>query len=354
MRKQFWVVLLFAAGLPLPGQSTPAPKPELPKDPRAILAAAAPFYDYSDPALKPWHLKATYQLYGQDGKPAEQGIYEYWWASPTVFRSTWMRPGATHTDWHTADGKHSYEATGQRLSFFEYKLQAALLSPLPDSAHLDPSKFRLDREEQKLSGGAKIPCIMVIPLMPQNAEIQTIPLGLFPTYCFDSKVPVLRISYALATLAMEFNHLAKTQGRILPMEVLFFEGAREILSAKVESVNAISPADPALTPSVRASDIKPDRVQLVPEATNGMLVKKQFPVYPLDAKEAHISGTVTLHAVIGVDGAVHDLEVVSAPWPSLVASALQCVSRWQYQPYLLNGEPAEVETTIHVIYTLGG
>jgi protein TonB len=77
-----------------------------------------------------------------------------------------------------------------------------------------------------------------------------------------------------------------------------------------------------------------------------------YPVYPQDAKEARVSGTVVLKATIGLDGGVHDLHVESTPWPSLAGAALWAVSHWQYKPYLLNGEPVEVETTIHVIFSL--
>ena len=84
-----------------------------------------------------------------------------------------------------------------------------------------------------------------------------------------------------------------------------------------------------------------------------MLLKKQVPAYPMDAKQAHVTGKVVLKATIGRDGAVYDLHVVSAPWPSLAASALRSVSHWQYKPYLLNGDPVELETTVNVIYTLG-
>ncbi len=85
-----------------------------------------------------------------------------------------------------------------------------------------------------------------------------------------------------------------------------------------------------------------------------MLVRKQQPIYPQDAKDLHISGTVVLQAVIGRDGGIHKLRVVSGPWWSLIDSALWCVSHWEYRPYTLNGEPVEVQTTINVIYTLNG
>lgn len=85
----------------------------------------------------------------------------------------------------------------------------------------------------------------------------------------------------------------------------------------------------------------------------GMLLKKVIPVYPQDAKEAHVDGKVVLEAIIGMDGGIHDLRVISAPWPSLAASALWSVSQWKYKPYLLNGKAVDVKTTINVIYSLG-
>jgi protein TonB len=84
-----------------------------------------------------------------------------------------------------------------------------------------------------------------------------------------------------------------------------------------------------------------------------MLVSKVQPVYPVEAKEAHITGTVVLQALIGRDGSLQDLRIVQAPAASLAVSALLAVSQWKYKPYLLNGEPVEVNTTINVIYNLG-
>jgi periplasmic protein TonB len=118
-------------------------------------------------------------------------------------------------------------------------------------------------------------------------------------------------------------------------------------------VSGIAANDAALTPPADARETLPGRTQLEESAMTGMIIRKQMPVYPQDAKAAHASGKVVLQATIGVDGAVHDLRVVEAPWPSLVASALWSVSQWKYKPYLLNGRPVEVETTINVIFSLG-
>jgi TonB family protein len=324
----------------------------LPKEPREIFAAAAPFYDFTSPELKPWHLKATYQLYDEKGKPSEQGTFEYWWASPKVYRRTWTRPGASQTVWYTADGNHAYQKAGERLGFFEEKLHRLLLSPLPGAMDLDPTKFRLDLESVS-SGKVKLPCIMVIPHLPQTGKEVAVPIGSSPTYCFDPNMPVLRIGYDYSSVTTEFGHIIKVQDKYLSREIHIYYGKRELLSINVDSITNLSPSDPALTPPADATVVKIDKVNVPAVVMTGMLVKKQPPIYPLLAKAEHISGTVLIQGTIGKDGRIRDLRVILSSSPLLSDSALQAVSQWEYKPYLLNGEPVEVETTVNVTYSLG-
>lgn len=331
-------------------QTASAPVPELPKDPRALLELAQSHYNFSDPALKPWHMKANYQLYDELGKPTEQGVFEYWWASPKVYRSSWTRPSASHTEWNTADGKKAYKDTGAILHYYEFKLQPAFLSPLPNAAETDPAKFQLDRQEVKLPS-TKLECAMVTPLMRQLGYV---PLGSFPTYCFDQKFPAVRISYSSGSTTTEFKKIATVQGRYLAREIILTNDQLKILTAQVDVIDGITTEDAALTPPTDAQSKSPHGVSVSAGVAVGMLLKTQAPIYPEDAKQAHATGTVVLQAVIGGDGNIHDLHIVSAPWPSLAAAAMQAVSHWKYRPYLLKGEPVEVQTTINVIFTLGG
>ncbi|MBW8869495.1 MAG: energy transducer TonB [Acidobacteriales bacterium] len=325
--------LLFVASCMAFGQSPSQLSLFESHNPRDFFDAAAPKYNIEDPTLKPWHLKATYVVYDAGSKAQVQGTYEHWWASPKVYRNTWIRPGATHTDWHTADGKHAYRGEGV-LDYFEYALQSSLLSPLPDETELDASKVRLERENITL-GGVKLPCIEVIPHM-QRGPIQQVPLGLFPTYCFDAKVPALRFEFSWGSLTVEFDKIVKMQGYYLPREIAVFEGKRKILTAVVDIIDGISASDPVLIPPLNLPASTTDKVQLGPSVTTGMLANNEAPIYPRDAKQASISGKVVLKALIGRDGAVHDLRIVETPWPSLAASALWAVSQWRYRPYLLN------------------
>jgi protein TonB len=81
------------------------------------------------------------------------------------------------------------------------------------------------------------------------------------------------------------------------------------------------------------------------------LVNRVQPLYPPLARQTRISGTVKLHAIIGKDGTVQQLQVLSGH-PLLVQSALDAVKQWRYQPTLLNGEPVDVDTEVDVIFSL--
>jgi protein TonB len=91
------------------------------------------------------------------------------------------------------------------------------------------------------------------------------------------------------------------------------------------------------------------RVRVSQGVINGLLVNRVEPTYPGLAQQAHIQGVVVLAAIIGKDGSVQHLQVTSGH-PLLAPAAIAAVKQWRYKPYVLNGEPVEVETTIMVTF----
>ncbi len=83
------------------------------------------------------------------------------------------------------------------------------------------------------------------------------------------------------------------------------------------------------------------------------LVSHPGPVYPAEAQAAHIQGAVVLRANISRAGAVEDVQVVSGP-EMLRTAAVDAVRQWTYRPYLLNGEPMEVDTMVVVNFRMDG
>jgi periplasmic protein TonB len=84
----------------------------------------------------------------------------------------------------------------------------------------------------------------------------------------------------------------------------------------------------------------------------GNLLSRTLPQYPAIPRAAHIQGVVVLQATISKNGSIENLRVVSGP-PLLRQAAIDAVQAWRYKPYLLNGDPVEVETTINVVFNLG-
>jgi periplasmic protein TonB len=97
----------------------------------------------------------------------------------------------------------------------------------------------------------------------------------------------------------------------------------------------------------------PQRIRVGGSVQAAKMLRQTPPVYPQIAKTAHVSGTVVLHAVIAKDGTVQELTYVSGP-PLLMKAAMDAVRDWRYTPTTLNGDPVEVDTTISVVFQLGG
>ena len=99
---------------------------------------------------------------------------------------------------------------------------------------------------------------------------------------------------------------------------------------------------------------QPKRIRVGGNVQSTKLVRKVQPKYPPQMKEAGITGTVALQAVISREGHVLNLQSISSSdvHPDLVEAAITAVQQWQYEPTLLNGEPVEIETQINVNFTL--
>jgi len=97
----------------------------------------------------------------------------------------------------------------------------------------------------------------------------------------------------------------------------------------------------------------PERVTLSSGVTQGMLLTPIQPLYPPIARAAGIQGTVVIEAVISKAGHIESLRIESGP-EMLRGAARDAVAAARYRPYLLNGEPTEVQTTVTINFRMGG
>jgi protein TonB len=107
------------------------------------------------------------------------------------------------------------------------------------------------------------------------------------------------------------------------------------------------------TPVAAPKFATPQRVRVSTGVAAGLLIRKVTPNYPPLAKQARIQGQVVLQAEISKDGTIQNLQLISGH-PMLAPAAIEAVKQWRYKPYLLNGEPVAVETTVLVNFSLSG
>ena len=107
------------------------------------------------------------------------------------------------------------------------------------------------------------------------------------------------------------------------------------------------------SPRIRAQEppTLPSRVRISPGVLGGMVISKPTPVYPADALQADVQGTVILEVVISRAGTVETVKAVSGP-ALLFRAAIDAVRTWKYRPYLLDGTPVEVQSTVEIDFKL--
>lgn len=119
-------------------------------------------------------------------------------------------------------------------------------------------------------------------------------------------------------------------------------------------IGGVPTAAPPPPPPPKKEEPKPkplERIRVGGNVQAANLIRKITPVYPPLAKQARVQGTVRFSAIIGKDGTIQNLQLVSGH-PLLVPAATDAVKQWVYKPTLLNGEPVEVITQIDVNFTL--
>jgi TonB family protein len=93
-----------------------------------------------------------------------------------------------------------------------------------------------------------------------------------------------------------------------------------------------------------------NRVRLTPDASQ-LVAHQVTPNYPLLAKQMKVQGAVVLQALIGKEGSIQDLQVLSGP-TILSSAAREAVKQWRFKPYLQSGEPVETQAKITVNFTI--
>jgi TonB family protein len=362
MRKMLWfdasparvsLLCLMGFGLISAGaraqEATPVPAQPggaaMPKDAKELMQLAAKANSLTGADMQPWHLKASFNVLDDSGNAIDQGTYEEYWAGPRKVRIAFANKTFSQAEFVTEKGT---------LRSGSHAAQPPLLGQI-DSEFTEPVMVNPALLEHWVLGRVKrnmdrmrLVCLSVKGWSTQSGT-QTVN---GPTYCLDADRPMLMsISNPMDGTEWLRSNVLSFRGHYVPGDFEAVRNGKRVFSAHLDSIETLKSVNEAdFAPPPDAIEV-PRKIAVSGGVAQGLLVEKTAPEYPVDAKLAGISGTVVLQILIGKDGHVADLKIVSGP-PELQQAAMGAVRTWVYRPYLLNGEPVEVNTTVNVVFTL--
>jgi TonB family protein len=310
------------------------------------LHSAIAFNSIDDPQLQPWHLKLSFQLFDVKGEASEKGTIEEWWAGPSSYKVVYTSPSFTGTEIHTKDGVFRSKGMISAPDLLE-KVLRQVVHPIRSEQGIVPSNPTLQLHD---FGNLKMDCIM---LVQKIKNISDPPLGFFPTYCLDHDNDRLRISYDFGSQVTIRGRIGVFQERRVVIDQTISEGPINTITAHLEALEVVTTFAGGLDPSSDMEKVGDKPVAIDSELVRGKRITGDVPIYPLDAKRRHVSGEVVLAARIGGDGRIHSLRVVSAPATDLAIASIVAVRKWTYTPFLLDGRPTDVTSTIKLNFNFG-
>ncbi len=306
------------------------------------MLAASKINNLTTADTKPWHIKASFQILDDQGAVTDEGTYEEFWADATKFKRIFTGKAFAQTDYGSEKGDMRADAHGDVPTLL-MNARYDLVSSLPSEEVILHQPYSAKPVE---TSGLKLICLTTAPGEDGRRIFS-------PTYCVGTSEPILRISAdAMGTTQTLHNRILRFEDRTIAGDLKLTRNGKPAVILHVESIENLVAASEAIFTPPSDAVLVPRRITVSGNVAQGLRIYAVQPEYPITAKNAHITGTVVLKAIIGKDGNLKDLKVIQGP-DALQHSALDAVRQWRYKPYLLNGNPVEVDTTINVIFQLG-
>lgn len=289
---------------------------------------------------QPFHLGMTLQLYDLQGKPTETGSFEEWWAAPGSERTV-VHLAGLNEDGTAPEGA---DAALVRDSYLVRQLMQSAAHPVPTAGN---ATQELVTRTQKFG---KTPLECTSPKGSDRDDMNAKP----GTICV---APHTTDAMVLLGLGGKESLLRARTGKFhdtyVALDLRLGYLGQDAIAGKLTIMQAFDPAKSDVKLPLSTGP-KPGAVAVTGEVIAGHRIKFTEPAYPMAAKMQHIGGTVVLSAIIGKDGSVERLVPIARTAPMFSDAAMDGVKKWTYLPYLLNGEPTEVDTTITVNFAIKG
>lgn len=336
-----------------------AVSPALPTDPLQFLDLAAKANGLQSEAAVPWHVKATFQIYDDQGKVNETGTYEAFWNSPNKFKETYSSPSFSRTIWANDSGTFA-TSNPKWPGDVEWMIRRSLFDLVPE-----PGSFKgWDLHWREASIGIKVNCLDAainrLRLKPQES----------PVFCFSSGTPVLRYgSEAWQRYQGVFNNIVMVGGAYVAKDVQLMHAKKPYFVLHIDTLEPLPATgddvfrpDPAAKPVPRRIVIDSDLRDI--NATYEVGISR-FGSAPLTASQTTtqanevrntdrmttlLSGQVKspeiiLQVLVNKKGRVVDARPVRGEM-RMQFQAVAAAMKWEFKPYIVGGEPTEFYTEL--------
>lgn len=333
--------------------TAPAVSTTAPSDPAELLKLAATLNGLLVPGGKPWHLKASYDVFDGDGKRTEQGTYEMFWVNSKKFKRSYLSKSFSQTDFGTDSGifrtgDREWPSGPERI--VEGKL---LLINLPGEELLRATTQEAFERKVGL-GSLKCIALNTRPPRPLNAASN------LPTYCFDMSTLALRYESGSGSTFSDLasgtsrNQIVSFNNRLVSREVLVTLFDRPYVTIHVETLEGLTAVNDADFQHPSNAILAPHpRTRVLQNQMDERLLKLGERGFALLAHPGGGDGRVILEVVVGKDGHVLNVRALSGS-QIFQSAAIESVRQRVYKPYLVAGEPVEVVTEIALTFGKNG
>jgi hypothetical protein len=280
--------------------------------------------------VRPWHIVIAYDQFDGDGDNFNSGVLEEFWAGPKKFKRIYMSDNLNQTDYATDHGL--FRLGDQRWpNRAELQVRSEVVDPFSYATSLQEV---LATNVERKFGMYTLNC----SVMKNGLGGISIPAQ----YCFEDNSSLLRYARGLGWFQTVYNYIVSFQGRNIGRDVEVTDGGKPFLKLHVKTIEAIELIDDKdFVPPANAIGLSGQRV-------TGVVVKpikQPFPEWPTALRREHFK--VEVQVVIGKDGHVASAHAVAGPSDAYKA-AEDTVRKWVFQPYLVLGEPVEVESKVQL------
>ena len=283
--------------------------------------------------VPPWHLQMSFDLSGLNGKEKESGTIEEWWIGQGRKRIVVSSPSFSIP---SMSPKGEDPWVGREAYLVKLLLQQ-VVHPVQDYSRFQGLRFET---KPRAFGKVTLSCISV------RSKGMFDSFG-WPEYCSEPNTSTLRIHFDAGELSVARNRLGTFMNTSVSLRNTISYGGKMAIAGEVTKLERYVPGKDEI-----AADDSANGGQEVPgSVVAGDRVKFVQPEYPEMERARHAGGSVVLCAVISREGKITSLDVVASPAEDFSKSAMEAVRKWEYQPYLLNGKPTELDTTITINFS---